>query len=1032
MARSSQSKIEEKLASLQANFKQTLPDKIDKIEQLWNAIISSEANESAVIDCHRMSHTLVGSGGTFGAVVVSSAARELEQALKLIVNKQSNLTSGYKLLVSSLISKLKDIAENWQPSKTPHLQPFTVYETSKGKGNLIYLAEDDELLAQELVTKLGKTGFVIKHFADLDSFSAAVERELPSAVIMDIMFKEGDIAGVDKILKLKQELEVCPPIVFISARNDIEARLAAAKAGAQRYFTKPLDLNKLSQTLDGLVERTVTKPFRALLVDDDVSLLNYYETVLNGAGMEVKTLSNPLKCLAALDEFKPDVIVLDVYMPECTGPELAQVIRQDDNWSITPIMFLSTETDLDVQLDAMNLGGESFLTKPITAKHLISVVTSKAKHSRWNHRITDDLKMAVREGEFQLITSNQHDIVSTADVSGRIISVNEKFCEISGYSREELLGKNHRLLKSKRHPDSFYEEMWNTISNGEVWHGTICNLNKDQEEYWVDSTIVPFLDEKGKPYKYVSARTDVTFVLQSEERLERSQEFANIGTWDWNIETGGLFWSDRIWPLFGYEKEVTDTTYDNFMAAIHPDDQQRVADAVARCVEHEEDYDIEHRVVWPDGSIHWLHESGDVVRSAKGAPLHMLGVVQDVTARKEAEYAFIIAREDAETANRAKSQFLSSMSHELRTPMNAIMGFGQLLNMEIDRPLSASQQENVAEILKASDHLLELINEVLDLAKIEAGRIDLSIEDVLLGNVLVESLQLILPLAQRRGIEIEIFRSGAEVSINDLIHDTNVVRADTTRTKQVIINLLSNAVKYNAENGKIVINCERSNNHFMRISITDTGAGLDKEQQDQLFTAFNRLGQENTSVEGTGIGLVITQHLVELMGGQINVDSSVGEGSTFWFELPLGSEQLVDSYKAEVTEVVDIDLEDGRSVLYVEDNPANLRLVTQLLSRLPNLHMWSAHEPLLGLDLAITNKPDLILLDINLPGIDGFELLKLLKQQNETREIPVIAISANTMPRDIERGFEAGFIDYITKPIDINKLLVAVDANLKR
>jgi len=246
MARSSQSQIEEKLASLQANFKQTLPDKIDKIEQLWNAVISSEANESAVIDCHRMSHTVVGSGGTFGAVVVSSAARELEQALKLIVNKQSNLTSGYKLLVSSLISKLKDIAENWQPSKTPHLQPFTVYETSKGRGNLIYLAEDDAVLAHELVTQLGKTGFVIKHFADLDIFSGAVERELPSAVIMDIMFKEGDIAGVDKILKLKQELEVCPPIVFISARNDIEARLAAAKAGAQRYFTKPLDLNNLS------------------------------------------------------------------------------------------------------------------------------------------------------------------------------------------------------------------------------------------------------------------------------------------------------------------------------------------------------------------------------------------------------------------------------------------------------------------------------------------------------------------------------------------------------------------------------------------------------------------------------------------------------------------------------------------------------------------------------------------------------------------------------------------------------------------
>lgn len=1348
MAPPSQATIEEKLAALQANYKLTLPGKVEQIEQLWSSVIvGGDLNESSIVDCHRMAHTLVGTGGTFGAVIVSTAARELEQALKLLVNK-TELTSEYKSTVTVLISKLKTIAINWQPSKIPYIQP--IYNDAKAdrNGNLIYLAEDDELLAEDLILQLEKNGFKVKHFLNTTTFAAAFSKEIPSAVIMDVMFREGRIAGADTISRLKAELNVSPPVVFISTRNDMQARLAAANAGAQRYFSKPVDVNKLSQTLDGLIKRTATKPFRILFVDDDTSLLTYYETILLGAGLEVKTLSNPLGCLDILEEFKPDVIVLDVYMPECSGPELAQVIRQDDSWANTPIMFLSTEINLELQLDAMNLGGESFMTKPFTAKHLISVVSAKAKRARWTHRINDELEMTLRESEFQLITSNQHDIVSTSDVSGRIISVNEKFIEISGYSREELIGENHRILKSRYHPDSFFEEMWRIIASGQIWHGTICNLNKQGDEYWVDSTIVPFLDEKGKPYKYVSARTDITKVLQSEERLERSQEFANIGTWDWNISTGDVFWSDGVWSLFGYEKEATETSYDNFMAAVHPEDREKVSKAISDCVDNGAEFNIEHRVIWPDGSVHWLHESGDAVRAEDGTAIHMLGVIQDITERiesadkqreteerfafavdgagdgvwdwdmrtndmnfsglymkmlgyaedelphhvdtwvnsvhpddlprvqqnlqdfledkipsyavelrlrcKDGRYKWILCRativdrdnenkplrmigihsditqgkvmelqvekqkslldmlhqtttsfvekgdihetmngmldtllnltdseygftgevfynddgspylkthaitnivwddksqvlynefekkgfefhnlntlfghvltsrsvvvsnnpksdpragglppghpdmnsflgipvfygselvgmygianrvegyddeiqqylkpfntsygvminskrmmekeeshrnelieskEEAETANRAKSQFLSSMSHELRTPMNAIMGFGQLLSMEIDQPLSESQQENVTEIMKASDHLLELINEVLDLAKIEAGRIDLSIEDVLLGNVVIESLQLILPLAQRRGITIDVFHGDTEISIDELAHDSNVVRADYTRTKQVIINLLSNAVKYNTKNGKITIKYEIPDKHNIRVSVTDTGNGLDQEQQAQLFTAFNRLGAETSNIEGTGIGLVITQNIVELMGGNISVESEPGVGSTFWFELPIGAEELTDSNKDDPSIMENLELDDQRTVLYIEDNPANLRLVTQLLSRLPNLHMWSAHEPLLGLELAVENRPDVILLDINLPGMDGFEVLKLLKKQDETRDIPVIAISANAMRRDIEKGFEAGFDDYITKPININELLVSVDERLTK
>ncbi len=1028
----SQSDIEQQLAALQAEFKRTLPDKVADIENLWNLVLAGDASDSTISDCHRMAHTLVGSGGTFGAIVVTTASRELEQALKSILN-ENDLSSDIKSIITNLLQNLKAVADSWEPSKIPYIEPLKSENDGSGNGDsdgdLIYLAEDDVLFATGLIIKLEQDGFVVKHFPELADFITAFSEKKPDAIIMDVVFKEGGIAGADTITQLKKEADGFPPVIFISVRNDMEACLAAARAGAQRYFSKPVNAEQISKTLDGLIQRTITSPYRILCVDDDINLLKYYETVLTGAGMEVKTLSNPMDTLELLKEFTPDVIILDVYMPECTGTEVAQVIRQNDRWAIIPIMFLSTETDLDIQLEVMNLGGESFMVKPITPNHLVSTVTTKAKISRRNNRINNDLKLTLREHEFQVITSNQHSLVSTADIAGRILSVNDNFCKISGYSREELIGKNHRLLKSDNHPDLFYENMWKTISSGQVWHGIISNYKKSGEVYWVESTIVPFLDEKGKPYKYVSSRTDITSIIESEERLERSQAFANIGTWDWNIKTGDLFWSASIWPLFGYDKEVTETTYDNFIAAIHPDDRQIVSDAIMRCVEKGDDYDIEHRVVWPDGSIHWLHEKGDVVRNKYNKPVQMLGVVQNITKRKLAEQSLVEAREDAETANHAKSEFLSSMSHELRTPMNAIMGFGQLLTLEGEQSFNDSQKENVSEILKASEHLLSLINEVLDLAKIEAGRIDLSIEDVKLENIIMESLQLISPLADKRGISIKLFRDDAEISSDDLNNDTNILRADYTRTKQVIINLLSNAVKYNSEGGKITIKCDQSDNNI-RISITDTGLGLNQEQQTQLFTAFDRLGVENTDIEGTGIGLVITQNIVELMGGNIGVDSEPGVGSTFWFELPSGS-TVIDNKPEDVSSLEDtIDLTEKHTVLYIEDNPANLRLVTQLLGRLPNLHMWSAHEHMLGLELAAENNPDLILLDINLPGMDGFEVLKLLRQRDGTRNTPVIAISANAMPKDIERGLEAGFDDYITKPINIHKLMLAVSEKL--
>jgi PAS domain S-box-containing protein len=331
---------------------------------------------------------------------------------------------------------------------------------------------------------------------------------------------------------------------------------------------------------------------------------------------------------------------MDLVLTGISGSEAAAIVRQHRKYDGIPVVFLSSETRLTAQIAAVDAGrGDDFLVKPISPDQLIVAVISKASRARALRRETERASKYLGELSFQQTAVDAHAIVSVADVSGKITYVNDKFCQISGYSRRELLGQNHRILNSGLHPPEFFRDMWETICAGKVWQGRIRNIGKNSQYYWVESTIVPFLDENGIPYQYVSLRTDITRSIEERERLRRSQIYANIGTWDWDIQTGDLFWSERIAPLFGYEAGELETTYENFVNAIHPDDRQVVTEAVNACVENGTHYVIEHRVVWPDGQVRWVLEQGDVVRDARGKPMHMLGVVQDITERKNAELA---------------------------------------------------------------------------------------------------------------------------------------------------------------------------------------------------------------------------------------------------------------------------------------------------------------------------------------------------------------------------------------------------------
>jgi PAS domain S-box-containing protein len=380
-----------------------------------------------------------------------------------------------------------------------------------------------------------------------------------------------------------------------------------------------------------------------------------------------------------------------------------------------------------------------------------------------------------------------------------------------------------------------------------------------------------------------------------------------------------------------------------------------------------------------------------------------------------------LAKAVAEKANLAKSNFLSSMSHELRTPLNAILGFAQLLEAGSPPP-TPSQTIRLHQIIKAGWYLLDLINEILDLAVIESGKLSLSLEPLSLSNVLLECEAMIGPQAQQRGINI----------IFDKVDPAWFAHADHTRVKQALINLLSNAIKYNREQGMVEVACIATPEH-LRISIKDSGAGLPPDKLAQLFQPFNRLGQETGTEEGTGIGLVVTRQLVELMGGTVGVESTVGVGSEFWIEL---IRDVMPQLAAEHTMAAELAPQaqgnaPQRTLLYVEDNPANLMLVEQIIEGVPHVRMLSARDATLGIALARAHLPEVILMDINLPGISGIQALKILRENPATTHIPVLAVSANAMPRDIEKGLEAGFFRYLTKPIKINEFMDALDSALE-
>jgi signal transduction histidine kinase/ActR/RegA family two-component response regulator len=512
----------------------------------------------------------------------------------------------------------------------------------------------------------------------------------------------------------------------------------------------------------------------------------------------------------------------------------------------------------------------------------------------------------------------------------------------------------------------------------------------------------------------------------SNERLELATKAGGFGVWDLDVVTDHLEWDDRMIEMYGLTPETFPGAYEAWASALHPEDASDAEASLKAALAGEKPFDTEFRIRLPDSSIRTIRGAAVVLRNELGEPIRMIGYNQDITRSKELEHNLLEAKASAEAANAAKSEFLSSMSHELRTPMNAILGFAQMLEYNPKEPLTSTQKSYVDLILRGGNHLLELIDQVLELSKIETGHLSLSVDYTPVREVIDNSLNLIQLRADRENIKI-IDQVGRD--------DLPLLWTDSTRLTQVLLNLLSNAVKYNRENGTVTLTCKEMPGRMLRISIADTGRGIPLEKQDLLFIPFERLDMEAGAIEGTGIGLTITKQIIELLGGHIGFESVEDKGSTFWVDVPMSEKQGIDAANVKIAITGKMNkkkAEEGSqySVLYVEDNPANIQLMEVMIRQIGNTKLLTAYNAEQGLDIARSEKPDLILMDINLPGMNGIEALEKLQDTSETRNTPVIAISTAIMPKDVETGLKAGFRNYITKPIKVPAVITIIEETL--
>ncbi len=594
------------------------------------------------------------------------------------------------------------------------------------------------------------------------------------------------------------------------------------------------------------------------------------------------------------------------------------------------------------------------------------------------------------------------------------------------------------------HPDDFgfvYKALMDQLRDDTPIDIVYRIRAKDGTYRWTQASASSIRDDSGRVTYMTGVNFDLSHLKEtekalrlSESRHERVLAASNDGIWEWSAtdaninprkagRSGKLHTSHSFWAHLGYTEAEVDALPENerlsiWVSHIHPHDLHTMHISIRKHFATQQPINMEYRMFGEEGQMFWMRTRGHGVFNVHGRLILASGINIDITKIKETEERVRRAKNDAEKANKSKTNFLSSMSHELRTPLNSILGFSSLLAK--DDSLDDSQKENADHINNAGRYLLRLINDVLDLAQIEAEKLSLAMEPLQPSSSVKEVFSYCKESARSNNISLVFEENGLQD-----IH----VNVDRIRLRQCLINLVNNAIKYNVPNGEVRVGFFLESNEFV-ISVSDTGPGVSPEKQSSLFEMFNRLGAERSTVEGSGLGLVLTEQLVLAMGGKIIYDDDAAVGACFKlyfsiFEKSYVHPATINRRRRTEPSAVQLGFTETKNIFYIEDNVSNIRLLEEWLKPYPQINLISKTDPLLGLYDIRSSVPDIVLLDINLPGIGGYEMLEVIKADPEIKHLPVIALSASAMTNDIENGLKMGFDEYLTKPLEINHLLAA-------
>ena len=821
-----------------------------------------------------------------------------------------------------------------------------------------------------------------------------------------------------------------------------------------------------------------------LIVDDNLTNRLVLTDLLESDGYRVLQAVGGVEGLALARAERPDVVITDVIMPAMDGYELARQLRTDSVTAESVIIFCTAGYDEQEALPlAHACGVRHIIAKPCEPEELLRVVSAAiaekarpavaevaAKKFEDIHRrvLTDKLSEKFIELEasdlaYRNIFDNAVEGIFQSTPAGTLVSINPALARMYGYdspaeAKACLTDLAHQVYVDAEQRTEFVRLLQ---ENGEIFNFEYEIYRRDGSRLWVSENVREVRNAAGELVFYEGFVADITQRRNTESCLqnakaeleqrvaERTAELATVNRGlegeiaerkrvEAEVQRGqqelqhfvdamstmavkltldgtSLIANKIALVASGLTREEYMKT--NFLAgpwwSFDAQVQARVRVAFATAVSGTPvNYDEK---VFAFGRVIAIDFSLTPVRGDHGAVEYLIAEARDITALKETERALQDAKAEAERANLAKSESVSRISHELRTPLNAILGFAQLLELE---ELNSEQREGVAHILRGGRHLLDLINQVLDISQIETGDLSISLEPVEILEAIQESFATLRPLASERRVRLYSTCEGPEY-----------VRADRQRLNQVLSNLMSNAIKYNRLDGSVTVSCQRTGER-LRISISDTGIGIPADRLEQLFVPFERVGAEQTTTEGTGLGLALVKRLVEAMNGVVVAESTAGRGSTFSIELP-----LCDS-NPELMAVVGGDdsataaCASARTILCIEDNASNFRLVERLLQRRSGITLLGATDGLAGLTRAREQRPHLILLDLNLPDMDGHELLVRLRADSACSSIPVVVISADATETQINRLIQAGAADYLTKPLDVKQFFTVVDQTL--